>query len=154
MPASSMTTALLFDNEAEMFNNFRTFYTYVNPLYTEEQLEVFFEENKEYENEFEGVDHLPWQLLPFWVEECPPSLQNTTFSRNCNVAIAFDLGVTAEKYIDTINGIILKKLFCSLLFLKTRIENLFWHIRPTLFFLSANMATQTIKYLGIHVRSM
>ena len=55
----------LFDKEAEMFNSFRTFYTYVNPLYTEEQLEVFFEENKEYENEFEGVDHLPWQLLPF-----------------------------------------------------------------------------------------
>ena len=106
----------LFDKEAEMFNSFRTFYTYVNPLYTEEQLEVFFEENKEYENEFEGVDHLPWQLLPFWVEECPPSLQNTTFSRNCNVAIALDMGVTAEKYKDTIKGIIQKPRF--MLFLR------------------------------------
>lgn len=106
----------LFDKESEMYNNFRAFYKYVNPLYTEEQLEMFFEENKEYEKEFEGVDHLPWQLLPFWVDECPPSLQNTTFSRNCNVAIALDMGVAAEKYKDTIKGIIQKPRF--MLFLR------------------------------------
>lgn len=106
----------LFDKNADIFNNFRAFYRYVNPLYTEDQLEIFFEENKEYEIEFEKVDHLPWQLLPFWVDECPQPLQNTTFSRNCNVAIALDLGVKAEKYKNTITGIIQKPRF--MLFLR------------------------------------
>ena len=106
----------VFDKNASLFNDFRTFYRYVNPLYTEEQLKVFFDENHEYEKEFERVDHIPWQLLPFWVDECPEQLKGTTFSRNCNVAIALDLGVKAEKYKETIRGIIQKPRF--MLFLR------------------------------------
>lgn len=106
----------VFDKQSELFKNFRNFYRYVNPLYTEEQLQIFFEENSEYENEFEGVDHLPWQLLPFWVDECPAELLGTTFSRNCNVAIALNMGVTAEKYRDVIKGIIQNPRF--MLFLR------------------------------------
>lgn len=51
----------VFDKTADLFKteNFRQFYQYVNPLYTDEQLKVFFEENAEYENEYEGVEHLP-----------------------------------------------------------------------------------------------
>ena len=96
----------VFDKTAEMFKteNFRKFYKYVNPLYTDEQLKVFFEENSEYEKEYEGVEHLPWQLLPFWVDECPQELQRTSFTRHCNVAIALNMGVTAEKYRDIIKG--------------------------------------------------
>ena len=98
----------VFDKTAEMFKteNFRKFYKYVNPLYTDEQLEIFFEENAEYEKDYEGVEHLPWQLLPFWVDKCPNSLQGTSFTRKCNVAIALNMGVTAEKYRDIIKGII------------------------------------------------
>lgn len=96
----------LFNKSAELFKDFRGFYRYVNPLYTEEQLEVFFQENDEYEKEFEGVEHLPWQLLPFWVDECPQQLLGTSFTRNCNVAIALNMGVTAEKYRNIIKGII------------------------------------------------
>ncbi len=98
----------VFDKTADLFKseNFRQFYQYVNPLYTDEQLKVFFEENAEYENEYEGVEHLPWQLLPFWVDECPQELQRTSFTRHCNVAIALNMGVTAEKYRDIIRGII------------------------------------------------
>ena len=110
----------VFDKSATLFNDFRAFYKYVNPLYTEEQLEIFFEDNIEYEKEFEGVDHLPWQLLPFWVEECPNQLQGTTFSRNCNVAIALDMGVTSEKYKNTIKGIIQKPRF--MLFLRNTLR--------------------------------
>jgi predicted RNA-binding protein with RPS1 domain len=110
----------VFDKSADIFNNFREFYKYVNPLYTDEQLKIFFEENIEYEKEFEKVDHLPWQLLPFWVEECPRQLQGTTFSRNCNVAIALYMGVTAEKYKDLIKGIIQKPRF--MLFLRNTLR--------------------------------
>ena len=110
----------VFDKSAEIFNNFREFYKYVNPLYTEEQLKIFFEENIEYEKEFEKVDHLPWQLLPFWVEECPRQLQGTSFSRNSNVAIALEMGVTSEKYKDLIKGIIQKPRF--MLFLRNTLR--------------------------------
>ena len=106
----------MFDKNAELFKNFRDFYRFVNPLYTDEQFDVFLEENSEYEKEFEGVDHLPWQLLPFWVDECPKQLQGTTFARNCNVAIALDMGLTAEKYRDVIKGVIQNPRF--MLFLR------------------------------------
>lgn len=106
----------LFDKKAELFNDFRAFYKYVNPLYTEEQLQIFFDENQEYEDEFEKVDHLPWQLLPFWVEECPEALRGTSFMRNCNVAIALEMDATSDKYRDLIKGIIQKPRF--MLFLR------------------------------------
>lgn len=106
----------VFDKNAELFNDFRTFYKYVNPLYTEEQLQIFFDENQEYEDEFEKVDHLPWQLLPFWVDECPEALRGTTFMRNCNVAIALEMDATSDKYRDLIKGIIQKPRF--MLFLR------------------------------------
>lgn len=106
----------VFDKESKLFNNFRDFYKYVNPLYTEEQLDIFFKENSEYEEEFEKVDHLPWQLLPFWVEECPDSLRGTTFMRNCNVAIALKLDSNIDKYREIIKGIIQKPRF--MLFLR------------------------------------
>lgn len=106
----------VFDKKAELFNNFRAFYKYVNPLYTEEQLKIFFDENQEYEDEFEKVDHLPWQLLPFWVEECPEALRGTTFMRNCNVAIALEMDATSDKYRNLIKGIIQKPRF--MLFLR------------------------------------
>ena len=106
----------VFDKEAELFRDFRQFYKYVNPLYTEEQLRLFFEDNIEYEEEFEQVDHLPWQILPFWVENCPKELRGTTFQRNCNVAIALELESTAEKYRGMIKGIIQKPRF--MLFLR------------------------------------
>ena len=106
----------VFDKESKLFNNFRDFYKYVNPLYTEEQLDIFFKENSEYEEEFEKVDHLPWQLLPFWVDECPDSLKGTTFMRNCNVAIALKLDSNVDKYREIIKGIIQKPRF--MLFLR------------------------------------
>lgn len=106
----------VFDKKAELFNNFRAFYKYVNPLYTDEQLKIFFDENQEYEDEFEKVDHLPWQLLPFWVEECPEALRGTTFMRNCNVAIALEMDATSDKYRNLIKGIIQKPRF--MLFLR------------------------------------
>ena len=111
-----------FDKNAEIFNDFRRFYTYVNPLYTEDQLEVFFQENSEYEQDFEGVDHLPWQLLPFWQEDTPDDLRGTTFVRRCNVAIALDLGVTISNYKEIIRGILQKPRFMLFLRNTTRIQ--------------------------------
>lgn len=106
----------VFDKTSPLFNDFRAFYKYVNPIYTEEQLNLFFEDYKDYEKEFEGVDHLPWQLLPFWVEEIPEELRGTTFSRNCNVAIALNIGASADNYKEIIKGIIQKPRF--MLFLR------------------------------------
>ncbi|MBD5357685.1 MAG: hypothetical protein HDR88_11885 [Bacteroides sp.] len=111
-----------FDKNAEIFNDFRRFYTCVNPLYTNEQLDVFFQENIEYERDFEGVEHLPWQLLPFWQEEIPKELQETSFSRRCNVAIALDLGVTISNYKEIIKGILQKPRFMLFLRNTTRIQ--------------------------------
>ena len=110
----------MFDKKAQLFNDFRSFYTYVNPLYTEDQLEHFFEECSDYEKEFEKVDHLPWQLLPFWVDEMPEELKGTTFSRNCNVAIALNVGASADKYKEIIKGIIQKPRF--MLFLRNTLR--------------------------------
>lgn len=109
-----------FDKHADIFNDFRRFYTEVNPLYTPEQLDVFFHENSEYERDFEGVDHLPWQLLPFWQEDIPEDLRGTTFARRCNVAIALDLGVTISNYKEIIRGILQKPRF--MLFLRNTIR--------------------------------
>lgn len=110
----------VFDKNAHIFNNFRDFYRYVNPIYTEEQLQLFFEENRENEEDFEGVDHLPWQLLPFWVNECPEELRGTSFMRNCNVAIALEMDATAEQYREIIKGIIKKPRF--MLFLRNTLR--------------------------------
>lgn len=111
-----------FDKQAEIFNDFRRFYTYVNPLYTSEQLDVFFQENSEYERDFEGVEHLPWQLLPFWQEDIPAELRGTTFTRKRNVAIALDLGVTISNYKEIIRGILQKPRFMLFLRNTTRIQ--------------------------------
>lgn len=111
-----------FDKRADIFNNFRRFYTYVNPLYTPEQLDVFFQENSENELDFDGVDHLPWQLLPFWQEDIPEDLKGTTFARRCNVAIALDLGITISNYKEIIRGILQKPRFMLFLRNTTRIQ--------------------------------
>lgn len=110
----------VFNRNAEIFNSFRDFYRYVNPLYSEEQLQLFFEDNRENEEEFEGVDHLPWQLLPFWVDDCPEVLRGTSFMRNCNVAIALEMDATADKYREIIKGIIKKPRF--MLFLRNTLR--------------------------------
>lgn len=110
----------VFDKQAEIFNDFREFYRYVNPMYTEEQLQLFFEENRDNEEEFEGVDHLPWQLLPFWVDECPDALRGTSFMRNCNVAIALEMDASVDKYREIIKGIIKKPRF--MLFLRNTLR--------------------------------
>lgn len=119
-----------FNKTAEIFNDFRAFYRLVNPLLTEEQLTTFFEENAEYEQEFEKVDHLPWQLLPFWVDRIPDELAETAFSRHYNVAIALDLGIKAEKYKELIRGIIQKPRFMLFLrnTLRIQFEDKKWHI--------------------------
>ena len=110
----------VFDKKAQIFNNFREFYRYVNPMYTEEQLQLFFEENRDNEEEFEGVDHLPWQLLPFWVDECPDALRGTSFMRNCNVAIALEMDASVDKHREIIKGIIKKPRF--MLFLRNTLR--------------------------------
>ena len=81
-----------------------------------EQLNTFFEDNKEYESEFEGVDHLPWQLLPFWVDSVPKILEGTPFAKNYNVSIALNVGPNIEQYKELIKGIIQKPRF--MLFLR------------------------------------
>lgn len=120
----------LFDKTAEIFNNFRRFYTHVNPLYNEDQLATFFKENEEYEQEFEGVEHLPWQLLPFWLDSIPEQLSKTAFARNSNVAIALNMGIKTNNYKDIIRGIIQKPRF--MLFLRNtqriQFEDQKWHI--------------------------
>ena len=119
-----------FDKEAELFRDFRAFYQYVNPLYTEDQLKTFLEENKEYEAEFEGVYHLPWQLLPFWVDSVPKILEGTPFAKNYNVSIALNVGPNIEQYKELIKGIIQKPRF--MLFLRNtqriQFEDIKWDI--------------------------
>lgn len=55
----------------------------------------------------------------------------------------------------SIKGIILKLLFCSLLFSHSKIGlEIYFGTSPTLLSLIAHVATQTVKYPGINFRNV
>lgn len=79
-----------FDKSDARFTDFDSFYFSVNDLKTKEQQQTFIADRMDERNKFKGVDDIPWQLEPIWVDVFPESLgQNFTKS---NVSIALEIG--------------------------------------------------------------
>lgn len=79
-----------FDRKDERYNDFDLFYFSANEIETEEQKQNFIEKFKTERSKFKGVEDIPWQLEPIWVNNLPSEL-GRAFSRY-NVSIALKLG--------------------------------------------------------------
>lgn len=96
-----------FDKADERFTNFDEFYFLVNGCTTEEQKQKFLQKFNLQKEKFKGVEDIPWQLEPIWVDSF------SQFGRafeNSNVAIALKLGANKiegdDGYESAINNII------------------------------------------------
>ena len=79
-----------FDKSDARFTDFDSFYFLVNDLRTKEQQQNFLANCMGERNKFKGVEDIPWQLEPIWVDAFPESLgQNFT---KPNVSIALEIG--------------------------------------------------------------
>lgn len=93
----------VFDKEDTIFSDFDNFYFKVNKITSPELQKEYLKDNKEEKDEFNGVDSIPWQLLPFWSDSIPSKLNKTIFSHNSNVCIALAMSDTNRKeYIEAI----------------------------------------------------
>lgn len=79
-----------FDRKDERYNDFDLFYFSANEIETEEQKQNFIEKFKTERSKFKGVEDIPWQLEPIWVNNLPSEL-GRAFSKY-NVSIALKLG--------------------------------------------------------------
>ena len=97
----------LFDKENEIFSDFEQFYFKVNRLSNSTFQEEFIDNYRDQYLEFDGVESIPWQLLPFWVNTIPSTLENTIFSHHSNVSIALAMNsLNRDKYVDTILSVL------------------------------------------------
>lgn len=99
--------SFVFDKGAPIFSDFKEFYFTVNKIHDiEKQNEYLKDQMDEYES-FQGVDNIPWQLLPFWEETIPESLSKTIYSMRTNVAIALAMtDANKREYIEAILGVL------------------------------------------------
>ncbi len=107
-----------YDRGSELFENFEKFYSSVY----DGDFAIFNEKFKEYRSDFHKVDDLPWQMLPFWVDNLPNELQNTLIEQYHNVSIALKIGDRAKLYEDKIYKIIISSKFMLFLRNTNRIQ--------------------------------
>lgn len=79
-----------FDKKDRRFTDFDSFYFSVNNLVTIEQQQDFINIFESERGRFNGVEDIPWQLEPIWVNDFPSEL-GRAFSKY-NVSIALKLG--------------------------------------------------------------
>lgn len=79
-----------FDKKDRRFADFDSFYFSVNNLVTIEQQQDFINIFESERARFNGVEDIPWQLEPIWVNDFPSQL-GSSFSKY-NVSIALKLG--------------------------------------------------------------
>lgn len=79
-----------FDRNEPIFANFEQFYFTVNNIRTEQERKDFLLKFSSERNRFRGVEDIPWQLEPIWVDEFPQELGEDFVQSN--VAIALKLG--------------------------------------------------------------
>lgn len=79
-----------FDKSDVRFTDFDSFYFLVNGLRTKEQQQAFLANCAGERNKFKGVEDIPWQLEPIWVDVFPEKL-GQNFAKS-NVAIALEIG--------------------------------------------------------------
>lgn len=97
----------VFDKEDPIFSDFERFYFQVNRLTNATDQKDFIDNFRDEYQEFDGVESIPWQLLPFWRANIPSGLENTIFSHHSNVSIALAMNsLNKDKYVDTILGVL------------------------------------------------
>lgn len=115
-----------FDKTSELFNSFDAFYEKVNNFVNEQQRLLFYDDFAEYREDYkyEKVNHMPWQLLPFWQEQVPTELKKSLFEINSNVVIALSMKEVdiAREYESLINGILQDSRFMLFLRRTNRIQ--------------------------------
>jgi len=79
-----------FDKDDVRFTDFESFYFLVNRLQTEEAKQFFLQQFNSERARFKGVEDIPWQLEPIWLDSFPKEL-GEDFTKS-NVAIALKLG--------------------------------------------------------------
>jgi len=144
----------MFDREDRRFHDFETFYFSVNKLNTiEQQCEFLRKFNSEYKR-FKGVDDIPWQLEPIWVDSYPTELGDDFVSSN--VSIALKLGENKidgnNGYCETINDIINNPRFMLFLRNTKRIDfngkSVFKHTDNDVIILKNSFDTNRIEYFA------
>lgn len=112
-----------FDKTSELFDDFEGFYDKVNNFLSDQQRTLFYSDFSEYKEDFDKVNHMPWQLLPFWNNDIPEGLKKTLFEMRSNVAIALALKPgLAEEYQKLIKGILQDPRFMLFLRRTRRIQ--------------------------------
>lgn len=112
-----------FDKTSELFDDFEEFYDKVNNFLSDQQRTLFYSDFSEYKDDFDKVNHMPWQLLPFWNNDIPEGLKKTLFEMRSNVAIALALKPgLAEEYQKLIKGILQDPRFMLFLRRTRRIQ--------------------------------
>lgn len=79
-----------FDKSDKRFSDFESFYFLVNRLQTEQQQQFFLQKYNSERIRFKGVEDIPWQLEPIWVDNYPEQLGDNFTT--ANVSIALKLG--------------------------------------------------------------
>lgn len=106
-----------FDSENELYKDFDRFYFFVNEITDETKQADFIERNREEKKTFNGIESIPWQLLPEWVEEIPDSLKHTVFANYENVSIALAMtDAVKQEYVSAIDQVLSEPKF--MLFLR------------------------------------
>lgn len=106
-----------FDSENELYTDFDRFYFFVNEITDETKQADFLERNREEKKEFNGIESIPWQLLPEWVEEIPENLKQTQFAERENVSIALAMtDAVKQEYVSAIDQVLSEPKF--MLFLR------------------------------------
>ena len=107
-----------FDKSDIRFTDFESFYFLVNRAETDEQKQLILDKYSSEHSRFKGVDDIPWQLEPIWVDYFPNELGDDFVSSN--VSIALKLGenkiIGDNGYEEAIDGIISNPKF--MLFLR------------------------------------
>ena len=107
----------MFDKENELYNDFDKFYFQINNITDPERQEDFLEQYREEKKVFNGVESIPWQLLPEWVDSVPEELKHTEFTNWDNVCIALAMTeATKGEYVSAINDVLSEPKF--MLFLR------------------------------------
>lgn len=113
-----------FDKSDARFTDFDSFYFFVNELRTKEQQQYFLTNCVDERNRFKGVEDIPWQLEPIWVDVFPKELGH--FFTKSNVAIALEIGkqkiIEKDGYCQAIEEIITNPKFMLFLRNTNRID--------------------------------
>lgn len=113
-----------FDKSDSRFTDFDSFYFLVNDLKIKEQQQTFISNCVSERNKFNGVEDIPWQLEPIWVDMFPEQL-GQGFTKS-NVAIALEIGQhkinEKDGYCQAIEEIIINPKFMLFLRNTNRID--------------------------------